>query len=225
MTEEMTPAERVALAVLGWRDRGYRPMDIALVREAVEKAYPRSFEEEPSSATVELLAAYDGDPEDFAGDTEPFWNLGTWAEVVPGDRVRLGGVEADVKLRYLGEWFAQIDSKRMDSGVWWDTIKAWRHFEVKVMLQMDGQPEKSYTLPPAGEVEILCDAERTAALLLQKEFGAPSEWPTEAGEWNRKALAADGQPNTAALHRAAAERIGPRERGSIWTKPGQEPKP
>ena len=184
MTEELTPAERVALAALAWREHGYKESTVYLLKEAIERAYPLEHERpvwECSNCAPLLAGAsvdrVDGsDPEKPCwecgrlGEDLPTWNVGTWAWVLPGDRVRLGGVEATVSRRYAGEWFSKIDSIRLDNGKMWDKISPWKHREVKVSLQVDGQPEKSYKLGPNGEVEILCDAERTAILLLQAEL-------------------------------------------------------
>jgi hypothetical protein len=152
-------------------------------------------------------------------ETEPTWASATWSVVLPGDRVRLASVEATVVRRYAGEWYSRIDTKILDDGRVWDKLSPWRHREVKVALQMDGRPEKSYTMPPEGEVEILCSAERTAILLVQTELGQRSDWPQEAGEWNRKVMASEDPVATYFAHKRAAERMGPRDRGSIWTKP------
>lgn len=149
----------------------------------------------------------------------PTWAVATWSVVLPGDRVRLGAVEATVIRRYAGEWYSMIETKTLDDGRLWDKISPWKHREVKVVLQMDGRPEQSYTMPPNGEVEILCDAARTAVLLVQTELGQGSDWPAEAGEWNRKVMQSEDPVGTYFAHKRAADRIGPRERGSVWTKP------
>lgn len=163
-------------------------------------------------------ARHDGAPEVLA-EREPTWADSEWRFVLPGDRVRLKGQEAVVTSRHAGTWHAAVTSKE-HNGKAWDTITAFPHVEVSVRLEHSG--DRVYTFPPSGEkgcVEILCDEARARFLLVQRELNAEEVWPAAAREWNRKALAAEGQPATFRQHMAAAGRVGPRERGSVWSRP------
>jgi hypothetical protein len=87
----------------------------------------------------------------------PSWRQGTWADVKPGDRVRLGTAEADVEsvmpLTWLGSGARQIQVK------------------------LAGR--QLYSMPPSGQVEILSREVGTPALpdwaeiwrLLAESFG------------------------------------------------------
>lgn len=75
---------------------------------------------------------------------DPDWGPGTWADVEAGDRVRLAGQhEAEVMSAHLLTWAAAGTT------------------EVKVWLRLADGTERSYSMPPAGPIEILRPAPPT----------------------------------------------------------------
>lgn len=110
------------------------------------------------------------------------WEARTWGEVLPGDRVSLGGVEADVRQAVILGWHVEPDPETGVRQVWHpghDAIDEesgapkycrgckgrcargrgfqtfpLEHSQVRVELAFDGQV-KSYGMPTGGEIEVL----------------------------------------------------------------------
>jgi hypothetical protein len=97
----------------------------------------------------------------------PEWVPTEWLHVLPGDHVRLNGQEADVATLRVGDWHADITSRLMESGRWWDSITAWDHKELYVRL---AHLDAELPFPPSSPVEILMDRTRQAQHLLQTAF-------------------------------------------------------
>lgn len=104
-------------------------------------------------------------------EPEYVWVPLTWADVAPGDRVRLPGrpdTEEGVLAVLPLDWHVDPKSKER-----WP--RPLEHSEIKVTFC---EPERTYGFPPSGQVEIRREAEvspeRFAAIisLLSRELGA-----------------------------------------------------
>ncbi len=98
------------------------------------------------------------------------WILTDWIHVLPGDTIRMPGKtqEATVQSLHIGEWHADVESRLMDSGRWWDNITAWDHKEIGVRLTH--MPERLLPFRTDAPIEILMNEERKAILVLQGAF-------------------------------------------------------
>ena len=101
---------------------------------------------------------------------EPEWILTDWIHVLPGDTIRVPGKtqEATVQSLQIGEWHADVMSRLMESGRWWDDVTAWDHKEIAVRLTH--MPERLLRFRPGAPIEILMSEERKAILVLQGTF-------------------------------------------------------
>jgi hypothetical protein len=102
--------------------------------------------------------------------SEPTWTDTTWLHVLPGDLIRLPGKtqEATVSTLHVGDWQADVKSRLMESGKWWDSVEAWDHQMIGVRLEH--MPERLLTFRTDAPVEILMNGERTAIHHLQVGF-------------------------------------------------------
>lgn len=97
-------------------------------------------------------------------EPDPVWTDAQWQYVLTGDRVRIGQEgarqEADVEHSNVLDW--NVDTHTYGR-------PAWKHREVTIKLAhlADALP-----FPPAFPVQILCNRERAAALLLQTQLDA-----------------------------------------------------
>lgn len=89
----------------------------------------------------------------------PVWIESTMLHCLEGDRIRLGAEETTVLRSISGTWHAD------NSDVW--RPKAWKHVELRLDLEANPGLQQ---YPPNAVVEILCTAERAAALVLQESF-------------------------------------------------------
>lgn len=97
-------------------------------------------------------------PETFHSWQED-WVIACWRYVRNGDRVRLGGHEATVETSSLNDWHVDPNSNPKYP-------KAWGHSECTIRLA----GRDPLTFDPAGQVEILMDAERQAIHNLMQAF-------------------------------------------------------
>lgn len=107
---------------------------------------------------------------------EPEWRESTFLHILEGDSLRIGQDKAEVIGAYAILWHAHVESKRMMSGKWWDTITPHDHIEVRCVLDINNSGDYTkLSMSPDIPVEILCDAERAALLTLQTAFPGTSE--------------------------------------------------
>jgi hypothetical protein len=103
------------------------------------------------------LGIYGIGPEDEAPAE---WLPATFADCIVGDRMRLDGQETTVRDTNVLLWHTRNGGRQ-----------GWEH----TVLRMDLEANPGMHEYPAGTVcEILCDAERKAALLLQQSFPGTS---------------------------------------------------
>lgn len=101
----------------------------------------------------------------------PEWLPATFADCIVGDRVRLGQEETTVRDTNALLWHARNREWTDDAGKTRDHQTPWEH----TVLRMDLEANPGMHEYPAGTAcEILCDAERRAALLLQQGFPGSS---------------------------------------------------
>lgn len=104
------------------------------------------------------------------------WQKSTFLHILEGDSLRIGQDTAVVIGASALLWHAHVESKRMMSGKWWDTITPHDHIEVHCVLDINNSGEYTrLTIDPSTDVEILCDAERATLLTLQTAFPGTKE--------------------------------------------------
>lgn len=105
---------------------------------------------------------------------EPTYELATFLLIEPGDDIRIPGTTdtADVISVVRDLWHANVRSRLMPSGKWWDEIVGrWDHFEVRASLAVNGGESTGLVQYPSDTaVEILCTPERKAHLILARAF-------------------------------------------------------
>ncbi len=101
---------------------------------------------------------------------EPQWIGTTWLHVLPGDLIRLPGKtqEATVATLHIGDWHADVKSRLMESGKWWDSVEAWDHQMIGVRLTHIA--ERLLTFRTDASIEILMDEARQMIHNLQVGF-------------------------------------------------------
>lgn len=103
--------------------------------------------------------------------TEYVWRAATFLHILAGDKLRIGTDTAEVIGASANLWHASVQSQRMMSGKWWDNITPFDHIEVQCVLDINGSGEYTkLSMSPDVAVEIECDAERAALLILQQAF-------------------------------------------------------
>ena len=100
------------------------------------------------------------------GQHDEEWIPSTFRYVVEGDQLRIGRDVAYVSGGGAQEWHADNTNKYEP--------KRWDHIEVHLTLSLVNETLQ-LQFPPDTEVDILCDAERKAQLLLQKAFPGTKE--------------------------------------------------
>lgn len=111
----------------------------------------------------------------------PTYEGATFLLIEPGDDIRIateGGYDtADVISVVRNLWHANVKSRLMPNGRWWDEIVgAWDHFEVRASLAVNGgEPTGLVQYPSDTPVEILCTPERKAQLILARVFIGTTE--------------------------------------------------
>lgn len=91
----------------------------------------------------------------------PDWIMSEWQYVLTDDRVRIGQQEAEVTSSDVLNWHVDTETYGRP---------AWPHRAVRMKLKHLG--DEWLPFPPGAPVEILCNRERAAALLLQTELDA-----------------------------------------------------
>lgn len=87
------------------------------------------------------------------------WVESTFAHIKKGDRLRLGADEAEVLMVSLNTWHADVSNPRYP--------RPWEHAELYADLRVNGgDPTGRAPWPTTLAVEILCDAERKAELIM-----------------------------------------------------------
>jgi hypothetical protein len=101
---------------------------------------------------------------------EPQWTPTTWLHVLPEDAIRLPGKTqvAVIQSIHIGTWQADVKSRLMESGKWWDSVEAWDHEMIGVRLAH--MPDSLLSFKTDAPVEILMDDERQAIHNLQVGF-------------------------------------------------------
>jgi len=97
----------------------------------------------------------------------PEWHPATFADVLAGDRIRLGQDEATVLRCNLGTWHA-------DTSDAWRPV-AWTHIELRMELDVVPGFQR---YPPGTPCEILCTPERLAVLRLSRAFPGSTVIPS-----------------------------------------------
>lgn len=106
-----------------------------------------------------------------SGVPESEWRAATFLHILAGDELRMGADTAKVIGASANLWHASVQSQRMMSGKWWDDVTRWEHIEVACVLDINRSGEYTrLSMSPDVPVEILCDAERAALLVLQQAF-------------------------------------------------------
>ena len=95
------------------------------------------------------------------------WLPATFADCLPGDRIRIGQEETIVRRARRGQWHARNREWVDDAGKVRDHQTRWDHEELE--LDLEANPGM-HVYPPATPIEILADAERAAVLTLQQGF-------------------------------------------------------
>lgn len=159
-TLEEVQAAAVEVLVAAWRWAAIRPQAV----DGTPLSALLADLEEMERAVREYTVASGQEP-------EYVWVPLTWADVAPGDRVRLPGrpdTEEGVLAVLPLDWHVDPKSKER-----WP--RPLEHSEIKVTFC---EPERTYGFPPSGQVEIRREAEvspeRFAAIisLLSRELGA-----------------------------------------------------
>lgn len=102
------------------------------------------------------------------GESElPIWTPATFGDLLPGDRVRIGTQEADVTRVNRGHWHARNRVWIDDAGRERDHQTPWEHEELNVDLTAN---PGLHDYDPDIKCEILADADRRAALIIQQAF-------------------------------------------------------
>lgn len=98
------------------------------------------------------------------------WIGTTWLHVLPEDVIRLPGKTqvAVIQSIHIGTWHADVKSRLMESGKWWDSVEAWDHEMIGVRLAH--MPDSLLSFKTDAPVEILMDDERQAIHNLQVGF-------------------------------------------------------
>lgn len=118
----------------------------------------------PSLAPVNSVVAVRGET----------WEEASFLFIEPGDMLRIPGTTdtADVGVVSRTLMRANVASRLMPSGKWWDEIVGpWDHFEVRASLAVNGGEATGLVQYPSDTaVEILCTPERKAQLILARAF-------------------------------------------------------
>lgn len=150
---------------------------------ALAQSAPR-FKGTPAAAVVEWADRLESYLAEQIPDEQPAgWEARTWGEVVAGDRVSLGGVEADVQQAALLPWHVEPDPEKGVRQVWhpgrdavddetgapkhcrgckgrctrgrgYQTFPL-EHSQMRVTLDIDGHGVKALGFAPDGEIEVL----------------------------------------------------------------------
>lgn len=95
------------------------------------------------------------------------WTPATFGDLWPGDRVRIGTQEADVTRVNRGLWHTRNRVWIDDTGRERDHQTPWEHEELNIDLTAN---PGLHDYDPAIKCEILADADRRAALIIQRAF-------------------------------------------------------
>lgn len=95
------------------------------------------------------------------------WVPATFGDLWPGDRVRIGTQEADVTKVSRGDWHARNRVWIDDAGRERDHQTPWEHEELNIDLTAN---PGMHDYDPGIACEILADADRRAALIIQQAF-------------------------------------------------------
>jgi hypothetical protein len=104
-------------------------------------------------------------------DRSSRWMPATFADCLPGDRIRIGQEETDVRKAHRGQWHAKDRQWIDDNGKVRDHMTPWEHEELR--LDLAANPGL-VVYPPDTACEILCNSERAATLALQQGFPGTS---------------------------------------------------
>lgn len=104
-------------------------------------------------------------------DQSPRWFSATLGDCLPGDRIRIGQEETEVRKATRGDWHAKDRQWIDDNGKVRDHMTPWEHED----LRLDLAANPGFHVYPADMAcEILCDAGRAAVLTFQRAFPGTS---------------------------------------------------